>query len=157
VRRGSPNHRQMKSARRGTIALALLAATACVAPARTYDAYEGKAADTADSALSAVETGRLAAETAGRDDSFATTLSVVLADAESDASGARDIFESIQPPDTRSDQLRTQLDAMLDRAVDGLSRLRVSVRRGEISALPRIAKPLASVSHDLEAFSNAHS
>jgi hypothetical protein len=46
---------------------------------------------------------------------------------------------------------------MLDRAVDGLSRLRITVRRGEISALPRVALPLAAVSHDLEAFSNAHS
>jgi hypothetical protein len=147
----------MKSALTGAIALVLLAATACVAPARSFDAYEGKAADTADSALSAVETGRLAAETAGRDDSFATTLSVVLADAESDASGARSIFESIQPPDTRSDQLRTQLDAILGRAVDGLSRLRITARRGEISALPRVAQPLAAVSHDLEAFSNSHS
>jgi hypothetical protein len=135
----------------------LLAATACVAPARSFDAYEGKAVDTADSALSAVETGRLAAVTAGDDDSFATTLSVVLADAESDASGARSIFESIQPPDARSDRLRTQLDAMLDRAVDDLSRLRVTVRRGEISALPRMAQPLAAVSRDLQAFSNAHS
>ena len=147
----------MKTARTGAIALVLLAATACVAPARSFDVYEGKAVDTADSALSAVETGRLAAETAGDDDSFATTLSVVLADAESDASGARDIFESIQPPDARSDTLRRQLDAMLDRAVDGLSRLRISARRGEISALARVARPLAAVSHDLEAFSSAHS
>jgi hypothetical protein len=147
----------MKIARTGTIGLVLLAATACVAPARTYDAYEGKAADTADSALSAVQTGRLAAATAGEDHSFATTLSVVLEDAESDASGARGTFESIQPPDARSDELRTQLDAILDRAVDDLSRLRISVRRGEISALPRLAQPLVEVAHDLQAFSNAHS
>jgi hypothetical protein len=147
----------VKTARIGTIALVLLAATACVAPARSFYAYEGKAVDTADSALSAVETGRLAAETAGRDDSFATTLSVVLADAESEATGARGIFESIQPPDPRSDALRSQLDAILVRAVDGLSRLRITARRGDISALPRVARPLAAVSHDLEAFSNAHS
>ena len=147
----------MKIARTGTIALVLLAATACVAPARTFDAYEGKAVDTADSALSAVETGRLAATTAGEDHSFATTLSVVLGDAESDASGARDIFESIQPPDAPSDELRTQLDAILDRAVDGLSRLRITARRGETSSLPRLARPLAAVAHDLQTFSNAHS
>jgi hypothetical protein len=147
----------MKIARTGTIVLVLLAATACVAPARTYDAYEGKAVDTADSALSAVETGRLAAMTAGEDHSFATTLSVVLGDAESDASGARGTFESIQPPDPRSDELRAQLDTILDRAVDGLSRLRITARRGEISALPRVAQPLAAVSHDLQVFSTAHS
>jgi hypothetical protein len=147
----------MKIARTGTIGLLLIVATACVAPARSFDAYEGKAVDTADSALSAVETGRLAAATAGREDSFATTLSVVLADAESEASGARSIFESIQPPDPRSDELRTQLDSILVRAVDGLSRLRITARRGEISALPRVAQPLEAVSQDLQAFSNAHS
>jgi ABC-type sugar transport system substrate-binding protein len=147
----------MKNARKGTLALVLLAASACVAPARSFDAYEAKAADTSDSALSAVETGRLAATTAGRDHSFATTLAVVLADAEKDASGARGIFESIQPPDQRSDELRTQLDSLLDRAVNGLSRLRITVRRGDIASLPSVARPLASVSHDLEAFSNAHS
>ena len=65
----------------------------CVAPARSLDAYEGKAGASAEASLSAVETGRLAATTAGRDHSFATTLSVVLADAEKDASGARGIFE----------------------------------------------------------------
>jgi hypothetical protein len=147
----------MKIARTGTIGLLLIAATACVAPARSFDAYEGKAVDTADSALSAVETGRLAAATAGREDSFATTLSVVLADAESEAFGARSIFESIQPPDPRSDELRTQLDSILVRAVDGLSRLRITARRGEISALPRVAQPLEAVSQDLQAFSNTHS
>ena len=147
----------MKIARTGTIGLLLIATTACVAPARSFDAYEGKAVDTADSALSAVQTGRLAAATAGREDSFATTLSVVLADAESEASGARSIFESIQPPDPRSDELRTQLDSILVRAVDGLSRLRITARRGEISALPRVAQPLEAVSQDLQAFSNAHS
>jgi hypothetical protein len=146
----------MKIARIGTIAIVLVAATACVAPARSHGAYEGKAVDTSDTVLSAVETGRLAAVTAGDDDSFATTLAVVISDAEGDASSARSIFESIQPPDPRSDELRARLDAILDRAVDGLSRLRITLRRGEISALPRVARPLAAVSHDLQAFSNAH-
>ena len=147
----------MKIARTGTIALVLLAATACVAPARSYDAYAGKAVDTSESALSAVETGRLAATAAGNESSFATTLSVVLADAEKDASGARGTFESIQPPDARSSELRTELDAILDRAVDGLSELRITARRGEISALPHVAEPLSAVSRDLQAFSDAHS
>jgi hypothetical protein len=147
----------MTNARRGTIALVLLAMTACVAPARSFDAYEGKAADTSDSVLSAVETARLAASIAGKDDSSAPTLAIVLADAEKDASGTRGIFESIQPPDPRASELRTQLDAILDRAVDGLSRLRIAVRRGEISALPHVAQPLAGVSRDLQSFSDAHS
>ena len=128
----------MQTAIRGLCFVLLsVSVTSCVAPARTFEADEGKAADTADSVLSAVETGRLAATAAGQDDAFAPDLSVVLGDAEGDASSARGIFESIQPPDPRSDELRTQLDRLLDQAVEGLSRLRIAARRGEIAQLPQ--------------------
>jgi hypothetical protein len=146
----------MRIAWRGAIVLALGAA-ACVAPARSFDAYEGKAVTTSDSVRSSVETGRLAAVTAQTDGAFAPTLSVVLSDAEGDASSARTTFESIQPPDGPSDALRSQLMTLLDRAVAGLSRLRISARRGDIAGLARLSRPLAAVSQQLEAFSNAHS
>jgi hypothetical protein len=139
------------------LAMFMMGASACVAPARSFDAYEGKAADTADSVLSAVETARLAANAAASRDAFAPYLSIVLGDAEGDASSARRLFESIQPPDPRSDRLRAELDRILDRAVDDLSRLRIWVRRGDIGALPRLAEPLAGVSEELDAFSKAHS
>jgi hypothetical protein len=148
--------------RRVGAVLALLASvtigtSGCVAPARSYDAYEGKAADTADSVLSAVETARLAATAGGEDDAFAQYLSVVLGEAEGDASGARGLFESIQPPDPRSDRLRAELVRLLDRAVDDLARLRIWVRRGDVAGLPRLDRPLQSVSQELDAFSKAHS
>jgi hypothetical protein len=142
--------------------LAVLASVAigtigCVAPAGSFDAYEDKAADTAESVLSAVETARLAAIAAGEGDAQTQYLSVVLAEAEGDASSARSRFESIQPPDPRSDRLRAQLDGVLDRAVDGLSRLRIWVRRGAVARLPALARPLAGVSRELDTFSKARS
>ena len=147
---------------RGVVGLALLASiglglSGCVAPARTYADYEGKAADTADTVLSAVETARLAATAAGQDDALAPYLSVVLGEAEGDASSARGLFDSIQPPDPRSDQLRARLDRIMDQAIQGLAVLRISVRRGEVARLPRLAGPLGSVSGELDAFAKAHS
>src|SRR5438094_711460 len=49
---------------------------ACVAPARSYGAYESKAATTAGDALSAVETARLAVVAVAKHDAFAPYLSV---------------------------------------------------------------------------------
>jgi alkanesulfonate monooxygenase SsuD/methylene tetrahydromethanopterin reductase-like flavin-dependent oxidoreductase (luciferase family) len=147
---------------RRVVGFALLASigiglSGCVAPARTYPDYEGKAADTADTVLSAVETARLAATAAGRDDAFAPYLSVVLGEAEGDASSARGLFDSIQPPDPRSDRLRERLDRIMDQAIHGLAVLRISVRRGEVARLLQLAGPLGSVSDELDAFSKAHS
>src|SRR5438045_2576890 len=50
--------------------LCLLAGSACVAPARSFSAYEGKAVDTARSTLSAVQTADLGIATAKRDGAF---------------------------------------------------------------------------------------
>jgi hypothetical protein len=147
---------------RRVVGLALLASivlglSGCVAPARTYADYEGKAARTADTVLSSVETARLAATAAGQDDALAPYLSVVLGEAEGDASSARGLFDSIQPPDPRSDRLRARLDRIMDQAIQGLAVLRISARRGEVARLPQLAGPLGSVSGELDAFSKAHS
>jgi hypothetical protein len=147
---------------RGVVVLTLLVLiglglSGCVAPARTYAAYEGKAADTADTVLSAVETARLAASAAGQNDAFAPYLTAVLGEAEGDASSARGLFDSIQPPDPHSDRLRARLDRLMDQAIEGLGRLRISVRRGGVAQLPALARPLASISDALDAFSKAHS
>ena len=49
----------------------VLVLCSCVGPVRSFDAYEGKAADTADSVASAVETARLAVEIADQGRAFA--------------------------------------------------------------------------------------
>ena len=137
-------------------AVLLVGLAGCVGPARSFEAYEGKAGATADAAHSAVETARLAAETAAADDAFAPYLSVLISETEEDASSVQGTFDSIQPPDDRSDKLREQLDALLSRAVSGLADLRVAVKRGELQDLERLAAPLAEVSKGLDAFAEAH-
>jgi hypothetical protein len=135
----------------------LLVMCSCVGPARSFDAYEGKAADTADSAVSAVGTARLAVDAAAGGRAFAPYLSVVLAEAERDVRSSIDIFASIQPPDARSNTLRTQLLDLLDRTVAVLSELRITARWGELDRLPEVARPLDPLGTELEAYSEAHS
>ena len=143
--------------RRWGAVAAVLVLSSCVGPVRSFDAYEGKAADTADSVASAVETARLAVEIAAGGRAFATDLSVVLAEAERDARGTFDIFASIQPPDARSAGLRTQLLDLVERTEAVLADLRIAVRWGDLDRLADIGRPLASLGGELTDFSEAHS
>src|SRR6266536_589735 len=118
---------------------------ACVAPARSLRAYEGKAGATAKAALSAVETARLAAEQAGAGRALAPFLSVVVSEAEGEASSVQSQFDSIQPPDPLCDRLRSRLDELLTQAASTLGDLRIAVRRGELNKLPELAGRLAEV------------
>ena len=53
-----------------------------ISPARTFDAYEHKAKDTAESALSAVQTARLGARVGTDGDAFGPYVSVLFSEAE---------------------------------------------------------------------------
>jgi hypothetical protein len=129
---------------------------ACVGPARSFGAYEGKAGATANDMLSAVQTVRLAADTAARHRAFGPYLSVVINDAERDASAIQGAFDSIQPPDGSSDRLRRELDSLLAQAVSTIADLRIAVRRGELDRLAVIAEPLRSLAGRLDAFTETH-
>ncbi|HYU59066.1 MAG TPA: hypothetical protein VEO00_13605, partial [Actinomycetota bacterium] len=72
--------------------VALLVIAGCVAPARSFEAYEGKAANAAEAAVSATRTAGLAAQAATRGDAFGPYVSVVMAEAEDAASGAESAF-----------------------------------------------------------------
>jgi hypothetical protein len=78
-------------------------------PARTYDAYERKAKDTAESVLSSVETARLVARLATDGDAFGPYVSVTLSESETAVGDATASFAGLQPPDARADRLRSRL------------------------------------------------
>jgi hypothetical protein len=137
-------------------AVALFVGLHPVSPARTFDAYENKAKDTAESARSSVQTARLAARLAHRGDLYGTYTSVVLSEADAALGGTTATFDSVQPPDHRSDELRKELDSLLARSAATVSRLRISARRGEVAALDDEAKPLDRVARELDAFVTAH-
>jgi hypothetical protein len=137
----------------GVLAIASLVLTGgCIAPARTFDAYAGKAAATAESSVSALRTAVLGARVAAESRSFPPTISILVSEAEREVTWARDAFISIQPPDRASDRLRGELVPMLDTAVNGLSELRITARRADLKALPARAAPLRDLADRLEAF-----
>jgi hypothetical protein len=143
----------------GIVILLTVAVSGCVktiSPARTFDAYEHKAKDTAESALSAVQTARLGARVGTDGDAFGPYVSVLLSEAEEGAAHAHATFDSVQPPDAHADRLRKQLGALLTQADEHLSSLRIAARRGELGSLSRIAEPLRPLARKLDGFISSH-
>jgi hypothetical protein len=142
-------------------AIALLCVTAgCVShpvgPARTEAKYEGKAVTTADGALSSVNTVRIAARSGARGHAFGPYLSVLISEQEDALAGLQGTFDSIQPPDSRSDDLKTELDDLVSGALDHVTDVRVAVRRGQLRDLGDVARPLSQDAQKLQAFTEAH-
>ena len=138
------------------LAVALAACVQPVGPARTFDSYEHQAKHTAETALSVVQTGRLGAQSARRDDTFAPYLAVLVSDAENTASGAQTTFDSVQPPNGKSDNLRDDLDPLLTRAVDALSQARIAARRADFDEVAKQGPNLAKSARELDRFVKAH-
>jgi hypothetical protein len=137
-------------------ALVSLALAACVAPARSFGAYEGKAASTARTALSAVSTAMLAARVGSRGDAFLPYVATTLANAETDVRSAAGLFDSIQPPDGSAERLRTRLDAILTSADAEITALRVRARWTDVAALGAATDRLDALARRLRAFLAAH-
>jgi hypothetical protein len=142
------------------LALAIaFSTTACVrtvGPARTFDDYERKAKDTAESVLSSVQTARLGARVGSDGDAFGPYVSVLLSESETGAAHAASVFASIQPPDAHADHVRRRLRPMLDAAEQHLADLRIAARRGDLDRLARVAEPLDPLAHRLERFVARH-
>jgi hypothetical protein len=142
------------------LCLALGALGACsshpVGPARTFDSFERKAGTTAESALSSVETVRLAAAAGASGKATGPFLGQVVSDQEDALAGVQGTFASIQPPDGRSDDLRSKLDGLLSDALGHVTDVRVAVRRGELHDLDEVAEPLRDDAEQLRAFVKAH-
>jgi alkanesulfonate monooxygenase SsuD/methylene tetrahydromethanopterin reductase-like flavin-dependent oxidoreductase (luciferase family) len=133
----------------GHRALAVLALAAftsgCVGPSRSDGDFEKKAGNTAKAVASALATARLAADGAGHHKETANYLSVILGEAEDDATAAQATFDSYQPPSSNADKLRTDLDSLLGNAIEGLTALRITARRGQLDRLPTISSQLGPV------------
>lgn len=146
--------------RRSRAALALgatLALTGCVGPSRTDSDYQSKASNTISSAASAVQTARVAVVAERKGNAPGTYLSVILGESEETVSGVQGQFDSVQPPSTNGDKLRTKVDGLLTQADDVLSQLRIAVRRGQLDRLAKIAEPLDKLSQQMDQFEQATS
>ncbi len=118
--------------------------------------YEGKAAASAESLRSDVESARVIVETAGQDRAYVHFADVLVTDVESDLGGIDSAFMSRQPPTEASDALRVQVGAMLQEAGDAVEGVRIALRRGDVAAAQKAAEPLPRLSERLEAFAEAH-
>jgi hypothetical protein len=127
-----------------------------VGAARTYDKYASKAVTTARGAESDVQTALLVSGAASGGNAFGPYTSLVLSDAEDGVSGLQGTFDSIQPPDARADELADELDGILSGALGQLRTLRIAARRGDLSELDDLARPLHSYARQLEAFQERH-
>ena len=139
-----------------TATTALLVCAACILPARSFGAFEEKAAATAEAVVSAVQNANLAIALAEQRKAFSPYITTLLDESEDDASSARSTFGSIQPPDDRSIALAETLDAIVEPAVDTLSELRVAARRGRLHELPRARSALAVAAAKLDGFLTTH-
>lgn len=127
-----------------------------VGPARTFGKYEGKAVTSAEGVLSAVQTARLFAKTAARGNAFGPFLANMGSESEDAASAVQGTFDSIQPPNAKSDRLRSELDELIAGAVSHLAELRIAMRRGKGADALRIARPLNADAAKLERFIDEH-
>jgi hypothetical protein len=127
-----------------------------VGPARTLSTFQGKATTTAESALSEVQTVRLAVDTAERGRTFRPYLSVLVSEAEEGIAKVQGTFSSIQPPGTEADALAGELDELLTSALAHARDVRIAARRGGIDELRQAAEPLADDTAKLKAFVQSH-
>ncbi len=138
------------------VVVVLLLAAGCTGPVRSTDVYESKAGQTAETVASAVQTALLATDAARGDKAYGRYLTQVLAEAEEDAGAAQGVFDAIQPPDQRADELRGRLDDLLTKATDTLADLRIAARRGRLAELAELARPLDKVAGELKDFAEVH-
>jgi hypothetical protein len=94
----------------------------------------------------------LVADTTGNGDAFGPYSSVTISEQEDSLAEVQGDFDSIQPPDESSDQLRDELDALISGALDDIATVRIAVRRGVLDGLDEVASPLTSDSDALNAF-----
>jgi ABC-type transporter Mla subunit MlaD len=132
-----------------------MAASGCVGPARTEGDFARKASTSAKSVRSAVETARVGADLAKRGKGFSTYLSVLLSEAEEDASKVQSAFDSIDPPNRVADRQRAELDDLMQQTASVLADLRIAARRGQLERLPDIAQPLPDLSDRLQRFDDS--
>lgn len=140
----------------GLLAVLLAGCAHPVGPARTYGTYEGKARTTIEGALSAVQTVRLAAKTAADGNAFGPYIGLIVSEQEGAIDKLSGTFGSIQPPDGRADDLRSQVSQLLNDAVDHVADVRIAARRGEMQDLGRVAAPLNDDVGKLRRFLDEH-
>ena len=141
------------SALTGALVLSL---TGCVGNAATTPAYRGKAHLSAEAAVSALETAKLAVDSSAKGNLFDGYLEIVLSQAEDDLGTVQQQFDSIQPPNSaEADRIRDSLDTLLTRGGTLLADIRIAARRDEQQLMIKTAGDIPKLTDKLNAFAEA--
>ena len=140
------------------IALGVAGCVKTISPARTFDAYEHKAKDTAETALSSVETARLGARVGHRRRRVRPVrVGAALGGRRRRVQGARDLRQRAAARRPRPTASAGSSGDLLTADRRRTSRtLRIAARRGELDRLSRLAEPLRPLARKLDRFISSH-
>ncbi len=118
------------------------------APPRSADAYRERAAQTAETLRSQVQTARIWVRSTEDGEVTHEAATVGLRETEADANKAGSKFEGYDPPAGLVD-LRARVSSLATDVTDALSTLRIATAHEEWSELPRLAEPLEDLAERL--------
>jgi hypothetical protein len=140
----------------GVAVVGALVLVGCTTNSPGSAGYESRTATTAEKMVSPVATGALLAQLGGEGNLFGPYAKTATTGALDEAESVQSSFSHIQPPDERSDRIRTELARLLQRSTNELTALRIAARKGNLEALGRFERPLSRLARQLEQFQKAH-
>jgi hypothetical protein len=120
-----------------------------VAPPRSQSAYRERAAQTAESLRSHVQTARLWADAERRGRATREAATIGFDEAETDAQATASTFSAYDPPPGTKD-LRTRVTRAATDVKDALATLRIAAHRDAWSRVPAAARPLEELATRLD-------
>ena len=119
------------------------------APPRSVEAYRERAADTAETLRSQVQTARLWSREVQGGRATRQAAAVAFREAEEDAEATASEFARYVPPQ-ETEELRTALTSLAHEVTDALAELRFVAERGEWEQLEQQSVPLEPLAQRLE-------
>jgi hypothetical protein len=132
------------------IALVGVALWYVTAPPKGVDGYRERAAATAETLVSQLETARLWAEVEEEGKALRATVLVGFEESEEDAEAAAGQFEGYEPPDGAAD-LREELTGLAGEATEALAALRIAAQQERWEDVRELSRPLPELSAKLSA------
>lgn len=132
------------------VCLSLGLVTSCAGPTTDANDYRLKLANTAEALESSAQTVIMTAGLLDNGKVFQPYAANVISDAEDDATSVQQTFDSRQPPDSASDQLRQHADTTINDVISAITDARIAARSGENADLAKAADQLRHLLDDLQ-------
>ena len=119
------------------------------APPKGADGFRERAAATAETMRSQVQTVRIWVRTLAEGDATHAAAAVAFTEAEEDAAAAASQFESYEPP-TGTLKLRSALTGLATDTTDTLASIRIAAEQERWGSLGRLTDPLPTLATELQ-------